>query len=62
VRSCSLLFRAVLDVFYGTIVVENAELRPAPGEPWYVRAFFRMCGRAQRVAQHCVRESHEFTD
>lgn len=29
-----LLFKFVLKIFYGTIVVENANLIPANGRPW----------------------------
>jgi hypothetical protein len=30
-----LLFRFVLKIFYGTIVIENADLIPETGRPWY---------------------------
>jgi hypothetical protein len=32
----SLLFRFVLKIFYGSVVVENAHLVPEDGMPWYV--------------------------
>ena len=30
----SLLFRFVLKIFYGTIVIENVDLIPETGRPW----------------------------
>ena len=43
--SSSLLFRFVLKIFYGSIVVENPGLIPPDGQPWSVSplplAFFR---------------------
>lgn len=35
-RTVSLLFRFVLKIFYGSIVVENAHMVPENGRPWYV--------------------------
>jgi len=35
-RTVSLLFRFVLKIFYGSIVVENAHMVPENGIPWYV--------------------------
>lgn len=35
-RGCRLLFKFVLKIFYGTIVVENAHVIPPRGKPWYV--------------------------
>ena len=32
----SLLFRFVLKIFYGTIVIENVDLIPETGRPWSV--------------------------
>ena len=32
----SLLFRFVLKIFYGTIVIENVDLIPEAGRPWSV--------------------------
>lgn len=31
-----LLFKFVLKIFYGTIVVENADFIPKTGQPWFV--------------------------
>lgn len=33
---CRLLFKFVLKIFYGTIVVENADVIPPNGRPWFV--------------------------
>lgn len=35
-----LLFKFVLKIFYGTIVVENAHLVPETGRPWLFRGLF----------------------
>jgi glycerol-3-phosphate O-acyltransferase/dihydroxyacetone phosphate acyltransferase len=35
-KTCRLLFKFVLKIFYGSIVIENTELIPGPGEPWCV--------------------------
>src|SRR6266576_3629487 len=56
-----LLFKFVLKIFYGTIVVENAHLIPETGKPWYDvghQIFF------QNVIsmQYCVCESQQLVD
>jgi len=33
-KFCRLLFKFVLKIFYGSIVVENVELVPKTGQPW----------------------------
>jgi len=38
-----LLFKFVLRIFYGTIVVENAELIPKTGRPWWA-LWYAPCG------------------
>ena len=54
----------MLKIFYGTIVVENAELIPAKGEPWFVSLV--LSPRFVLTAAHdsivCANHSNSLTD
>ena len=56
------LFRFVLKIFYGTIVIENVDLIPETGRPWFA---FYPCAFAISLpvaSQHCLCKSQQFVD
>jgi glycerol-3-phosphate O-acyltransferase/dihydroxyacetone phosphate acyltransferase len=61
-----LLFKFVLKIFYGTIVVEGAEFIPKNGQPWCVRREC-CCGKtcmteAVLCSIVCANHSNSLTD
>jgi len=59
-RTISLLFRFVLKIFYGSIVVENAHLVPENGRPWYAFLMLLHILQLRTSAQHRLRQSQQF--
>jgi len=57
-----LLFKFVLKIFYGTIVVENVDLIPETGRPWCA---FSPCVFALSLPvalEHCLCKPQQFVD
>lgn len=55
-RTYRLLFKFVLKIFYGTIVVEGTENIPLKGEPWCVMKLSPPTPRNSLEAQHRLRQ------
>lgn len=61
--SNSSLFKFCLKVFYGTIVIENADYLPKKGESWWVvqRVSLKVQPQIYQWPQHLLCQSYEFT-
>jgi hypothetical protein len=56
-----LLFKFVLKIFYGSIVVENSDLIPPDGGPWSASPLTFSLFFAQRNLQHRLRKSQQLS-